>query len=140
MGCAWRWCDRRLRRARRHGESVRRERALLQFFSLVVNCVQRLTVGLNRVMDPRKKEVPRLMTTRESYSKGSGMRLFVNTLALMAVLGIAFPGWSVRADTITDDNVEAALKSAKTAADHQALAEYFTAKSKEAQTNVETHK
>jgi cytidine deaminase len=45
----------------------------------------------------------------------------------------------VGADTITDDNVEAALASAKTAADHQALAAYFTAKSKEAQANVGKH-
>jgi hypothetical protein len=80
------------------------------------------------------------MSIRESYSKASGMRLFVITLALLAALGIAAPGWSVRADTITDDNVEAALKSAKTVAEHQELATYFTAKSKEAQANVETHK
>jgi len=44
------------------------------------------------------------------------------------------------ADAITDDTVEAAVASAKTVGDHQALAAYFTGKSKQALANVALHK
>lgn len=76
---------------------------------------------------------------RESRG-ASGIMLFVATLALLAAVAIGSANSPVRADTITDDNVEAALASAKTAADHQALAAYFTAKSKQAQNNVQKHR
>jgi cytidine deaminase len=61
----------------------------------------------------------------------------VAALAVALAIGSAASG--VRADTITDDNVEAAMAAAKTPADHQALAAYFTAKSQQAQANVAKH-
>lgn len=60
--------------------------------------------------------------------------------ALAAALAVIWAASPAGADTITDDNVEATMKAAKTAADHQALAEYFTAKSKAAEAEVEKHK
>jgi hypothetical protein len=67
------------------------------------------------------------------------MKKFV-VAALAVALVIGSSASAVRADTITDDNVEATMAAAKTPADHQALAAYFTAKSKEAQDNVAKHK
>jgi hypothetical protein len=77
--------------------------------------------------------------TRESR-RAWGTTLFVTALALLAAVVIGSANSPVRADAITDDNVEAALASAKTASDHQALAAYFTAKSKQAQNNVQKHR
>lgn len=57
------------------------------------------------------------------------------------VAGLAF-GWvssAYSADTITDENVDAAVAAAKTVDQHKALAAYFTAKSQEALANVERH-
>src|SRR5262245_8255686 len=67
-------------------------------------------------------------------------RKLVWVAALAAALAIASAGSPVRADTITDDNVEAAMAAAKTPADHEALAAYFTAKSKAAEAEVQKHK
>jgi hypothetical protein len=75
--------------------------------------------------------------TAQSFLETGGRKLVVAALA--AALAIGWTDSAVRADTITDDNVEAALAAAKTPADHQALAAYFTAKAKEAQANVATH-
>lgn len=77
------------------------------------------------------------MTAVQSTFRAQGKRLLV--MALAAALAIGWADSAVRADTITDDNVEAAMAAAKTAADHQALAAYFTAKSQEAQANVAKH-
>ena len=61
-------------------------------------------------------------------------------VALATTLAIGWADAAVRADTITDDNVDAAVAAAKTSEDHQALAIYFTAKSQEALANVKVHK
>jgi hypothetical protein len=82
-----------------------------------------------------EKEI--LMTIVKSTLETQARRFVVTALA--AALAIGWADSAVRADTITDDNVEAAMAAAKTAADHQALAAYFTAKSQEAQANVAKH-
>jgi hypothetical protein len=69
----------------------------------------------------------------------SSVRLIaVTALTAGLTLGSALP--SRAADTINDGNVEAALAAAKTPADHEALAAYFTSKADEAQANIEKHK
>ncbi|MDX2166051.1 MAG: hypothetical protein SF182_03280 [Deltaproteobacteria bacterium] len=60
-------------------------------------------------------------------------------LALAALLMLALSATTVHAQ-VTDENVDAAVASAKTAADHEALATYFSGKSKQALANVEMHK
>ncbi len=77
------------------------------------------------------------MTAFHSLFGAQGKRLLVTALA--AALAIGWAVGTVYADTITDDNVEAAMAAAKTSADHEALAAYFTAKSKAAQANVAKH-
>ena len=69
--------------------------------------------------------------------RAQAKRLMVTALAVALAIGSVAS--AVRADTITDDNVEAAMAAAKTPVDHQALAAYFTAKSNEAQANVAKH-
>ena len=64
--------------------------------------------------------------------------IFVTAAALAVLMGIG--GASVvHAATITDDNVATAVAEAKTVEDHQALAAFFTAKSKAALAEVENH-
>lgn len=63
--------------------------------------------------------------------------LFVAGLIVAALAIAAAP--MARAGAVTDDNVEQALASAKTAADHQALADYFKAKAATANANVALH-
>ena len=78
------------------------------------------------------------MQAGESIIRAHGKMLAIAVLAA----GLA-TGWvdsAVGAETITDDNVEAAVASAKTIEEHQALAAYFREKSKQALANVETHK
>lgn len=59
------------------------------------------------------------------------------TLALLLALGaIARPAG---ADTVTDDNVAQLVQSAKTSADHQALADYFNAKAAAAGASAKKH-
>lgn len=64
-------------------------------------------------------------------------KMLLSTVGALLLLGAT--GSAVRADPVTDENVDAAVASAKTAADHQALAAYFTTKSDEALANVKTH-
>jgi hypothetical protein len=78
------------------------------------------------------------MQAVRSMLKANAKGLAVAVLVTGLALGWASP--AVSADPITDANVEASLAAAKTVADHQALAAYFTAKSKAALANVETHK
>jgi hypothetical protein len=77
------------------------------------------------------------MTTVKHISAAYGRRVLV--AALTAALALGSAGTAMAADPITDDNVEAALAAAKTPADHEALAAYFTAKSKAAQAEVGRH-
>jgi hypothetical protein len=70
----------------------------------------------------------------------SSQRTMLVMAALAFGLALASARSAVAADAITDDNVEAAMAAAKTPADHQALAAFFTGKSNEALANVETHK
>src|SRR5690349_10229614 len=77
------------------------------------------------------------MTAVQSIFSAQRRRLLVTALAAMLTIGWA--GSAAHAADITDDNVEAMMAAAKTPADHQALAAYFTAKSKAAQADVEKH-
>jgi hypothetical protein len=67
-----------------------------------------------------------------------GMHVAASALGAMLLIG----GLSATAhgDTVTDQNVATAIASAKTPADHQALADYFVSKAEAAQKNVEEHK
>jgi predicted secreted protein len=78
-----------------------------------------------------------LMKALKSIRRTEGMRLLVAALA--AALAIGSAASAMGANPITDDNVEAAMGAAKTPADHEALAAYFTAKANEASANVEKH-
>lgn len=78
------------------------------------------------------------MNAVHSISSAYGKRLLVVTLAVGLALGWA--GSAVGAETITDENVAAAVTAARTVEDHQALAAYFTTKSKQALAEVEKHK
>jgi hypothetical protein len=60
-------------------------------------------------------------------------------VALAALLALTVSSAAVHAE-VTDENLDASVAAAKTAADHEALATYFTAKSKQALANVEMHK
>jgi len=80
--------------------------------------------------------------TDEMEAVQSMLRAHRALMVVALVVGLAV-GWvdsAVCADTITDENVEAAVAAAKTVDQHKALAAYFTAKSKEALANVERHK
>ena len=59
--------------------------------------------------------------------------------AVATALIVALSSAAVHAQAITDDTVDAAVASAKTVADHQALAAYFTAKSEQAKATVAQH-
>jgi len=73
-----------------------------------------------------------------------GMLRKLGTRALVSALaGALVIGWAARglcADAITDDNVAAAVAAAKTPADHQALAAYFTSKAEAAMAKVDAHR
>lgn len=60
-------------------------------------------------------------------------------IALVAVLLSGWAAPAARADEITDSTVDAAMAAAKTPADHQALAAYFTSKAEAAAANAEKH-
>lgn len=60
--------------------------------------------------------------------------------ALATGLSIGWVDSAMSHDAITDESVEAAVASAKTVEEHQALAAYFTAKSEQALANVAKHK
>lgn len=78
------------------------------------------------------------MKAVQSILRAHGTTLAI--VALAAGLAISWADSAVCADTITDDNIEAAVAEAKTVEEHQALAAYFTAKSQQALANVERHK
>jgi hypothetical protein len=59
--------------------------------------------------------------------------------ALVAALAIGGAAPALAAGPITDDNVEAAIAAAKTPAEYEAIAAYFTAKSQAAQAEVARH-
>lgn len=75
---------------------------------------------------------------RSLLSHSHGRILFAITLASGLVIGRVDS--AARADTITDDNVAAAVAAAKTPDEHQALVAYFTVKSKQALAEVERHR
>jgi hypothetical protein len=60
-------------------------------------------------------------------------------LALGAGLLIASTGTAARADEITDANVDAMMSAAKTPADHEALAAFFTKKAESALASAQAH-
>jgi hypothetical protein len=63
-------------------------------------------------------------------------------LLAIALVAVSLSGWAApaaRADQITDETVDAAMTVAKTPADHQALAAYFTSKAEAAAANAEKH-
>ena len=74
------------------------------------------------------------MNRLRSHWGGWLASVLLGGVVLMAVRTVP-----VRADTITDENVAAAVAGARTPADHQALAAYFTSKAEAAQANVERH-
>ena len=61
-------------------------------------------------------------------------------IALITVLATGWAAAPVCADAITDDNVTEAVSAAKTQAEHQALATYFTAKAEAAIAQADKHK
>jgi hypothetical protein len=61
------------------------------------------------------------------------------TIAVLGAALIAVRIVPAHADAITEENVTAAVLAAKTPADHQALAAYFTSKAEAAQAEVEKH-
>jgi hypothetical protein len=78
------------------------------------------------------------MIALRSVLRARGKSFLATVLATGLALGLAAS--IVRADAITDENVDAAVAAAKTPADHQALAAYFTAKSEAAKAEVERHR
>lgn len=60
-------------------------------------------------------------------------------LALIATALIGSMGSAVRADQITDDNVNAMMAAATTPAEHDALAAFFTKKAEAALASAEAH-
>jgi hypothetical protein len=77
------------------------------------------------------------MTTPGSVHRDFRTRICAIAFATALVSGgVVAP---VRADSITDDNVVEAVSAAKTPADHQALAAYFTAKAEAAGAQGERH-
>jgi hypothetical protein len=63
----------------------------------------------------------------------------VPATVLATALVLGWTASSARADTITDENVDAAVAAAKTPADHQALAAFFTAKAEAAAAEADRH-
>jgi hypothetical protein len=76
--------------------------------------------------------------TRSKSFLGRARAMVLAALTIGLVVGAA--QWTQAADAITDSTVESAMSAAKTPADHEALAAYFTSKAQEAQANIETHK
>jgi len=63
----------------------------------------------------------------------------VGAIAVAAALAVGWAASPVQAGPITDENVAEAVEAAKTPADHQALAAYFTEKAKQARANIAYH-
>ena len=76
---------------------------------------------------------------RTSQSTQRSRMGYLVALVLAATVMVAWLESAARAEDITDDNVAAAVAAAKTPADHQALAAYFTTKAEAAQANIEKH-
>lgn len=74
------------------------------------------------------------MTTQRNQKKVRSLALF----ALLATLVVA-PAAVAASPAVTDENVAELTVKAKTAADHQALAEYYKAKVIEAEQQVARH-
>jgi len=74
------------------------------------------------------------MTTQRNQKKVRSLALF----ALLATLVVA-PAAVAASPAVTDENVAELTVKAKTAADHQALAEYYKAKVTEAEQQVARH-
>ena len=79
------------------------------------------------------------MTAKRSMLRSLGKRALVGAFAGALLMGWAASG-ARAADTITDDNVADVVAEAKTPADHQALAAYFTSKAEAAMAKVDSHK
>ena len=79
-------------------------------------------------------------STRTTWRALTAPSAVLFAAALIGTLTLGLAASTVHADAITDENVEAAMAAAKTPADHQALASYFSAKANEAQANVEKHR
>ncbi len=78
------------------------------------------------------------MTRTRSIGRGLGKQLCL--LAFGAALAVGWAAAPACAQTITDDNVVEAIAAAKTPADHQALAAYFTSKAEAAMAKVDMHR
>jgi hypothetical protein len=76
------------------------------------------------------------METRTHRGTRALAQLGVLSLALLA---LTFGGSPARAD-VTIDNVSTSIASAKTAADHEAIAKYFEGQAAEARKSAEAHK
>lgn len=77
------------------------------------------------------------MIASRSMHRDSVLRMCAVAFAAALVMGrTAAPAY---ADPITDDNVVEAVSAAKTPADHQALAAYFSAKAATATAQAGTH-
>jgi hypothetical protein len=61
-------------------------------------------------------------------------------IALVTTILLGWAASAAHADQITDQNAVAAMAAAKTPADHQALAAYFTSKAESAEASAENHK
>ena len=61
-------------------------------------------------------------------------------ICVVTAMFVAFIVPAVHADPITDDNAAAMMAAAKTPAEHEALAAYFTSKAEAAEANVQKQK
>jgi hypothetical protein len=66
--------------------------------------------------------------------------LYRLAIALVTTILVGCAASAAHAEQITDQSVAAAMAAAKTPADHQALAAYFTSKAESAEANAENHK
>lgn len=62
------------------------------------------------------------------------------TSAILLTLLLAVPAGVAFAETVTDANVAELTATAKTAADHEAIAAYYREEAKQASANAESHK
>lgn len=81
------------------------------------------------------------MTTRAHRTSAVMIRaLSAAGCAALLFLFLTVAANVASAETVTDDNVAELTTTAKTAADHEALASYYEAKAEEASGKVELHK
>jgi hypothetical protein len=80
------------------------------------------------------------MTNRVQQTSGVTARVFSTAgCAALLILFVAVPAAVAVAETVTDANVAELTETAKTAADHEALAAYYREEAKEALAQVEFH-